>query len=63
MRNLATHLPWCWPKAVGNKLSDSVALVKVKKHAYSWSEMKAKALVERMQCRQKRRSRQLATHS
>lgn len=33
-------------QAVVNKLSDSVALVKVKKHGYSWSEVKAKALVE-----------------
>ena len=50
-------------QAVVNKLSDSLALVKVKKHGYSWSEVKAKALVERMQYRQKKRSRHLVIHS
>ena len=50
-------------QAVINKLSHSVALVKVKKHGYSWSEVKAKALVERIQYRQNRRSRHLVTHS
>ena len=50
-------------QAVVNKLSDSLAVVKVKKQGYSWSEVKAKALVERMQYKQKRRSRHLVTHS
>ena len=50
-------------QAVVNKLSDSLALVKVKKQGYSWSEVKAQALVERMQYRQKRRSRHLVIHS
>ena len=50
-------------QAVVNKQSDSLALVKVKKQGYSWSDVKAKTLVERMQYRQKRRSRQIVTHS
>ena len=50
-------------QAVVNKLSDSLALVKVKKQCYSWSEVKAKTLVERMQYRQKRKSRHLVIHS
>ena len=50
-------------QAVVNKLSDSLALVKAKKHGYSWSKVKAKALVERIQYRQKRRSRHLVIHS
>ena len=50
-------------QAVVNKLSDSLTVVKVKKEGYSWSEVKAKALVERMQYKQKRRSRHLVTHS
>ena len=50
-------------QAVVNKLCDSLAVVKVKKEGYSWSEVKAKALVERMQYKQKRRSRHLVTHS
>ena len=49
--------------AVVNKLSDSLALAKVKKQGYSWSDVKDKALVERMQYRQKRRSRHFVTHS
>ena len=48
-------------QAVANKLSDSLALVKVKKHG--WREVKAKALVETLQYRQKRRSRHLVIHS
>ena len=50
-------------QAVVNKLSDSLVLLKVKKQCYSWSDVKDKALVERMQYRQKRRSRHLVTHS
>ena len=50
-------------QAVVNKLSDSLAVVKGKKQGYSWSEVKAKALVERIQYKQKRSSRHLVTHS
>ena len=46
-------------QAVVNKLSDSLALVMVKKQCYSWSDVKETALVERMQYRQKRRSQTL----
>ena len=42
-------------QAVVNKLSDSLAVVKVTKQGYSWSEVKAKAVVERMQHKQKTR--------
>ena len=50
-------------EAVVNKLSDSLAVVKVKKRGYTGSKVKAKALVETVQHRQKSRSRHLVTHS
>ena len=49
-------------QAVVNKLSDSLALVMVKKQCYSWSDVKEKALVERMQYREKRSSRHFVIH-
>ena len=50
-------------KAVVNKLSDSLAVVIVRKLRYTGSYRKAEGLVEKKQERPNRRSRHLVTHS
>ena len=50
-------------KAVVNKLSNSLALGNIKKRVYFGNKVKTKNLVETVQYRQKKRSRQLVTHS
>ena len=50
-------------KAVVNKLSNSLAVGNIKKRVYFGDKVKTKNLVETVQYRQKKRSRQLVTHS
>ena len=50
-------------KAVVNKLSDSLAVVIVKKLRYTGSYRKAEGLVEKAQEKPNRRSRHLVTHT